>query len=100
MTLFLVIQELVSPSLFYFTSVLFGGRPRAYVRPMIYGTDLIHRLRGVTHLHAVAHANTINHGEYELGTRTGCHSKQVERPGQTFAVSLGRRVALVFSPDR
>lgn len=67
---------------------------------MIYETDLIHRLRGVTRLHAVAHANTINHGEYELGARTGCHSKQVERPGQTFAVSLGRRVSLVFGPDR
>lgn len=38
---------------------------------MIYGTGLIHRLCGVTRLHAVAHANTINHGEYELGTRMG-----------------------------
>lgn len=80
-------------------SVLFHFRVirRAYVRPMIYETGLIHRLRGVTRLHAVAHANTINHGEYELGTRTGCHSKQAERPGQTFAVSLGRRVSLVYA---
>lgn len=28
---------------------------------------------------------------------TGCHSKQAERPWQTFAVSLGRRVSLVYS---
>lgn len=54
-------------------SVLFHFRVirRAYVQPMIYETGLIHRLRGVTRLHAVAHANTINHGEYELGTRHG-----------------------------
>jgi len=42
----------------------------------------------VTRLHAVAHANTINHCEYELGTR------RMGVPfgtGRTFAVSFPRR---------
>lgn len=47
---------------------------------MIYGTDLIHRPRGVTRLHAVAHANTINHGEYELGTRIATRGAIRNRP--------------------
>jgi hypothetical protein len=66
--LFSVVRESSVSSLFYFTSAL---PRRAYVRPMIYGTDLIRRVCGVTRLHVVAHANTINHCEYELETPHG-----------------------------
>ncbi|KAL2711826.1 hypothetical protein V1478_018847 [Vespula squamosa] len=48
--------------------------------PMIYEPDLIHLLllHGMTRLHAVAHANTINHSEYENATfqAVGCVSQK------------------------